>query len=515
MANYLLLRNNKNSGPYSLEALIQLGLKPYDLVWVEGKSAAWRYPSEVEDLKFYAPAVEEQPYDRFYKKPSENKIEAEKKQPVIREVKPIQQEVKYIVPEEVKQSTKIVEVKTPKKQVFVSLPANTGNSFVKKTEQVTASASTESVNEFYNGNSNISKKAEQVESPSYSELVNEYNNYQPREKKIAAEQEGMPSQKEQATVETKYSQSLDDIKDMYVQTLADRKRKTARKKMIIMVVKRGLPFAAVLIVGFIMGGFLMNKKSGAGPVSQSLQITPTTQKDNLDKIILKKEDKTEPQQQVVVPQPQQEAPTVQKQLPDNTSSANTNEAAVSKPANVQKNLKIDKSSITKLPLNSVKKSSPKENEATKVNNDNGSASSQKPQNIEADPKTGERSKIVRTAGENNTDNNNTPVTPAKKGLWKQVNVKGNDYKVGTFGGIHDLQLTVVNNSNYLLDHVMVELQYLRPSDQPVKTNNIQFNNVPPNGSLTLGIPATNRGVKVVYKVIHVESKAAANDTAGL
>src|SRR5580692_1043454 len=44
------------------------GLKPYDLVWIEGKSAAWRYPSEIEELMPFAPVVEEQPFDRFYKK---------------------------------------------------------------------------------------------------------------------------------------------------------------------------------------------------------------------------------------------------------------------------------------------------------------------------------------------------------------------------------------------------------------------------------------------------------------
>ena len=71
MDTYLLLRSNKQSGPYSLQQLVSFGLKPYDLVWVEGKSAAWRYPSEVDGLKDYAPATEEQPYDRFYKKPEE------------------------------------------------------------------------------------------------------------------------------------------------------------------------------------------------------------------------------------------------------------------------------------------------------------------------------------------------------------------------------------------------------------------------------------------------------------
>ena len=65
---YLLLRNNKQSGPYSIEELKSMGLKAYDLVWLEGKSAAWRYPSELEELKPFTPVVEEQPFDRFYRK---------------------------------------------------------------------------------------------------------------------------------------------------------------------------------------------------------------------------------------------------------------------------------------------------------------------------------------------------------------------------------------------------------------------------------------------------------------
>ena len=67
---YLLLRNNKQSGPYSLDDLKTMGLKAYDLVWVDGKSAAWRYPCEIDELSAFAPAVEEQPFDRFFKKAS-------------------------------------------------------------------------------------------------------------------------------------------------------------------------------------------------------------------------------------------------------------------------------------------------------------------------------------------------------------------------------------------------------------------------------------------------------------
>ncbi len=64
---YRLLRNNKESGPYTKVQLEEIGLKPYDLLWIEGRGGAWLYASEIDDLKSIAPAVEEQPYDRFYK----------------------------------------------------------------------------------------------------------------------------------------------------------------------------------------------------------------------------------------------------------------------------------------------------------------------------------------------------------------------------------------------------------------------------------------------------------------
>jgi hypothetical protein len=48
---FLLLRSNRQSGPHTLDELVKMNLKPADLVWVEGKSHAWSYPHEVEELK--------------------------------------------------------------------------------------------------------------------------------------------------------------------------------------------------------------------------------------------------------------------------------------------------------------------------------------------------------------------------------------------------------------------------------------------------------------------------------
>jgi len=48
---YLLLRSNQQTGPYSLEELLQFDLKPFDLIWIEGRSAGWYYPQEIPALQ--------------------------------------------------------------------------------------------------------------------------------------------------------------------------------------------------------------------------------------------------------------------------------------------------------------------------------------------------------------------------------------------------------------------------------------------------------------------------------
>lgn len=61
MTKYQLLRSNKQSGPYTIEDLQAMGLKPFDLIWVEGKSFSWRYPSEIDELKHIAPSLDTAP----------------------------------------------------------------------------------------------------------------------------------------------------------------------------------------------------------------------------------------------------------------------------------------------------------------------------------------------------------------------------------------------------------------------------------------------------------------------
>jgi len=45
---YLLLRNNRQSGPFTISELLEQQLQPSDMIWIEGKSTAWTYLSELE-----------------------------------------------------------------------------------------------------------------------------------------------------------------------------------------------------------------------------------------------------------------------------------------------------------------------------------------------------------------------------------------------------------------------------------------------------------------------------------
>ncbi len=49
--SYYLLRNNQESGPYTVKELQAQTLFTTDLIWINGESTCWKYPSEFDELK--------------------------------------------------------------------------------------------------------------------------------------------------------------------------------------------------------------------------------------------------------------------------------------------------------------------------------------------------------------------------------------------------------------------------------------------------------------------------------
>ena len=62
MKCYLILRENVESGPFTLEEMKTKTLLPTDLIWIEGTSQSWKFPYEISGL---APLVQTPPQKGF------------------------------------------------------------------------------------------------------------------------------------------------------------------------------------------------------------------------------------------------------------------------------------------------------------------------------------------------------------------------------------------------------------------------------------------------------------------
>jgi len=96
-------------------------------------------------------------------------------------------------------------------------------------------------------------------------------------------------------------------------------------------------------------------------------------------------------------------------------------------------------------------------------------------------------------------------TVKPENLNKEVSIKSNDYHVGLLGGVHDLKLSIYNNSNYPLDQVRIKVSYLKPNGQTLKEDIVEIKSVPAKGSKTISVPSSKRGVKVKYQIVRIHS----------
>lgn len=105
--------------------------------------------------------------------------------------------------------------------------------------------------------------------------------------------------------------------------------------------------------------------------------------------------------------------------------------------------------------------------------------------------------------------------PSIKELYSQVSVKNNDYDVGSFGGIKNLQLTVSNRSRYALDEVNVTVTYYKPMNEFLKSETVSCGSIAAGSAKTIPVPKSSRGIKVSCKISNIESKELMSSTAGL
>jgi cytoskeletal protein RodZ len=270
------------------------------------------------------------------------------------------------------------------------------------------------------------------------------------------------SLKEEPTLNEKYSESLDDIKKRYTETYLSRKKKskwTSTHTSVLQVFGGAVFFCFLVVVAYRnFGG------------------------------------EEKPQSRTTIIQPDKRA--------INTGTATTTSTVIP-PVVPEANISSVKKTQTKKEDRNIAAESLVTNSAT-----------QKKEEVIRENEeviASEKKAVMPPKATEETKPKTKPIN-----INRLVNVKANNYKQRAFGGVMNLELTVNNDSKFELDKVIVELVYLKPSEQPIKTETIVFSSIEANGSKTLKIPDYLRGIKVSYRVMEIESSQYERyTTAGL
>ena len=459
-------------GPLSQQQVIELGLKPYDLIWIEGRSAAWRYANEIPELKEYAPAIEEQPYDRFYKKNVAEVVKEEVVEPVRRYAeapvrKFVETEIKKYDRQFEEQQEKVMEENVIENQI---VDAEKKLSEIEEHLQKYAGIKSEkkepvTINDHYD-RANLEeivsepdqRKAVSVIMPKQSTAARKQ---EPVVKKVSVPIPVHNPEDDATTMETKYSTPLDEIKERYVRQLNQRKQSSAQRKFVVSTLKRAAIFIVIIGAGVLIGFAIKPKQSVKLQTADSAlqNVVPATNN------------------QVANDQPLVE------------TEKNTNEA-------IQTPVTTDNAG-SKVSITNEEKPAIAKETSRKATDDNLVTIPQPVDNA-----NGERNKNVRNNSEEVTAVEKRPAVSSD--LSDQVSVKANNYKERDFGGFRNLQLTVTNDSKASLESVTVELTYKKFNEDIVSIKNIPFKSIGPGDSLTIKIPDNSRGAKLSYRIIRID-----------
>lgn len=279
-----------------------------------------------------------------------------------------------------------------------------------------------------------------------------------------------PTTEKAESIKIKYSRPLDEIKEMYVKNLEkqDQLQKNSFKIRLSPQVKKIAIYTGLVVLGAgIM--FFINTLGGkkSPPIAQEKLQKPIVNNPSTTSAILPAE-----LVQNTIPEPVDESA----ELPSDE---------ILLPENDKKNY----------PLPAKKIAVEKKEDENLVTQDinKGKVEDEKPE--------------VKV--------NTEQKTVSVESISSKLTLNANDYVVGSFGGIRNLEMTLHNDSKYVLDKVSAELQYLNPEGVIIKKETISFQSVLPGQKETVAVKKSKRGVKISYKITGIESKVISNGTAGL
>jgi hypothetical protein len=90
---------------------------------------------------------------------------------------------------------------------------------------------------------------------------------------------------------------------------------------------------------------------------------------------------------------------------------------------------------------------------------------------------------------------------------KYINYRENDFEVGFFGGISNLEITVSNNTESILDEVVVKVNYIKESGDLWESKEVVINNIQPGTNKSAKAPETSRGIKIKTEIVKISAKS--------
>ena len=104
-----------------------------------------------------------------------------------------------------------------------------------------------------------------------------------------------------------------------------------------------------------------------------------------------------------------------------------------------------------------------------------------------------------------------PPAPAPKKVdisqvISQVSANANSYKVGVFGGLSKIEITVRNGSSVALDDVAVEVSYISANDNVFQTKVIHSGPLGASSTQVVPAPSSSRGARIEWHVIQVKPR---------
>ncbi|MEP7279463.1 MAG: hypothetical protein ABI813_12515 [Bacteroidota bacterium] len=454
MINYRLLRNNKETGPYSEEELISNGFKPYDLLWAEGRSAGWQYPSEISAFKKYAPIVEEQPYDRFYKKQPAQKLAAVSEinttlsyhSQQVKASDSYQPQPQQPAPRPVYQFN-VQDL--PARHIHVTLPSgNTINLTTLVTKKETSENSRHST---LDNNTVIEKKQAGAEVP------------------LPA-----PPAKETTPVATSVRVAANDF---LTRTITQ----ASVSQPVYQTTNAG--FSWSMILGAVIGIATM---VGLG-IMIGLSISRENSNATFNKALLEKSNQYTVARSMVKPEPNAVI---------DASSKPENEPIVQHGSPAPKNREPIQHAAVKPPLaptGAVKE--------IKIITGTEKAEAAKTTPVQ---QTQAPVAYIKPSVQNTV-----------AAIEKNLQLSANDFKTGAFGGISGLKYTLHNGSVVALLSVEVEVDYIQANNKIYKTERLLFKDISAGSQSTIDAPASSRGIKVLshIKKINLRDTALSNITA--